>query len=438
MSSNGHGWQNRIVEYGVKRADQFQAHPRNWRTHPKHQRAALAASLGGVGWVDAVTENAQTGHLIDGHERIWQALEQGDDTPVPFIAVNLTEDEELLVLATFDPITQMATRDEALLEGLLADLRQTDMIQADERLNALLHQVAADAGVAYGEYAAAGDPGAQLDRAEALREQWGTARGQVWEIPSATVAGRAHHVMCGDSTNAEDVERLMGGKKAALIVTSPPYNQHIDQFSPSGMHKEGHWVSKVEQLAYKDSKPEDEYQAEQSKGLQLWFGIVKDCGSLFYNHKNRYRGKRVVSPLAWLPGPFNLRQEIIWSRPGSVTQNARMFLPSDERIYWLYKGDDFFFNDTTDIKSWSTVWNIGLEINKDHAVGFPVELPKRCISACSVLGDLTVDVYAGSGTTIVAAEQTGRIAYGLDIEPKYVGVCLQRLADMGLSPARVE
>ena len=75
-SGNGH-WRNRIIEYGTRPASQFQAHPRNWRKHPKAQREALAASLNGVGWVGVVLENARTGHLLDGHERLWQALEQG-------------------------------------------------------------------------------------------------------------------------------------------------------------------------------------------------------------------------------------------------------------------------------------------------------------------------------------------------------------------------
>jgi DNA modification methylase len=123
-----------------------------------------------------------------------------------------------------------------------------------------------------------------------------------------------------------------------LIVTSPPYNQGIEKFKPSGMHREGDWVSKVGRLAYSDSMPEQKYQEWQKSLLDIWHSIIRDGGSVFYNHKNRYREKRVVSPFEWLPGKFNLRQEIIWRRPGSVTQNARMFLPCDERVFWLYKG----------------------------------------------------------------------------------------------------
>jgi DNA modification methylase len=185
-------------------------------------------------------------------------------------------------------------------------------------------------------------------------------------------------------------------------------------------------VKKVGALAYADHLPEGEYQDSQRDLLVLWFSVLRNGGAVFYNHKNRYRDKRVVSPMEWLPGPFALRQEIIWRRPGSVTQNARMFLPCDERIYWLYKGDHFTFNDETEIKTWSTVWDIAPKANLTHAVAFPVDLPTRCIRAASMPDDVIYDPFVGSGTTIIAAEITGRACRAIDLSPTYVDVAVQR------------
>lgn len=236
-----------------------------------------------------------------------------------------------------------------------------------------------------------------------------------------------HRLLCGDSTKTEDVARVMCAALGDVLVTSPPYNQKIDGFRPSGMHREGGWVAKVGRLAYADSLPEKEYQDQQAAALSVWSVALRDGASIFYNHKNRYREKEVVSPLSWiLRGPFKLRQEIIWSRPGSVTQNARMFLPSDERIYWLYKGDDFSFDDSTEIKSWSTVWAVALEANQTHAVGFPVELPERCIRACAPEGGVVVEPYAGSGTTLVASERLGRACRAVEREPVFCQVIVDR------------
>ena len=114
-------FRNRIVGYGTKKASQFLAHPLNHRKHPQSQRRAMTASLTELGWVNAVIENVRTGRLIDGHERIWQAL-QADDSEVPFIQVDLAPEEEHLALAILDRITGMAEVDPAMLNALLEDV----------------------------------------------------------------------------------------------------------------------------------------------------------------------------------------------------------------------------------------------------------------------------------------------------------------------------
>ena len=90
---------NRIIGYATKPADQFQANPLNYRKHPQRQRDAVNGSLRELGWIAAVVENVQTGNLIDGHERVWQALKNNED--VPYLQVDLTEAEEKLALAIF-------------------------------------------------------------------------------------------------------------------------------------------------------------------------------------------------------------------------------------------------------------------------------------------------------------------------------------------------
>jgi len=303
-----------------------------------------------------------------------------------------------------------AAWDDALLRTELTDLRDLGFDLsltgfADDELSALF----ADATEGLTDPDDVPDPPAETV----------TQLGDVWILGM-------HRLMCGDCTDPGVVAVVMADRLADLIVTSPPYNQRIDTFKPSGMHKEHGWVKKVGELAYSDSLPEREYQDIQRALLDQWHELMRDGASLFYNHKNRYRDKRVVSPFAWLPGPFALRQEIIWSRPGSVTQNARMFLPSDERVFWLYKGDDFTFNDDVEIKSWSSVWQISPKTNLEHAVAFPVEIPQRCIRAASMPDDAVLDPFVGSGTTIIAAEMTGRACHAIEISPAYCDVAVLR------------
>lgn len=238
-----------------------------------------------------------------------------------------------------------------------------------------------------------------------------------------------HRLMCGDATSRDDLAKLMAGDLASVVVTSPPYNQRLDSFKPSGMQRENPgWVNRMAS-AYADSRPEDEYQAEQVAVLDSLLEFTTETASVFYNHKHRYRDLVVVSPFEWIARTeWSLRQEIVWDRASSVTLNARMFMPVDERIYWLTRGQ-FDFDDTTEIKSFGTVWRIAPRADVAVSAPFPVELPHRCIVACAPVGGAVMDPYAGSGTVLIAAEMTGRRCFALEVNPAYCDVIRQRYAE---------
>ncbi len=119
-------WQNRIVEYGQQPADQFLAHDLNARRHPNAQRDALRGSLNAVGWIAPVIVSQRSGKLLDGHARIEEALSRDESALVPFVLVDVTEEEEAIVLGTFDPITGMATYDREALDTLLREIETND------------------------------------------------------------------------------------------------------------------------------------------------------------------------------------------------------------------------------------------------------------------------------------------------------------------------
>lgn len=127
-------WQNRIIEVRNLPPSDLLANPFNWRIHPKHQQDALMTMLERVGWVQAVVVNQQTGHVVDGHLRAALAIRR-EEKSVPVAVVDLTEQEELLALATFDRIGQMADLDEQKLVELLDQINDENL---DDVL-ALLH-----------------------------------------------------------------------------------------------------------------------------------------------------------------------------------------------------------------------------------------------------------------------------------------------------------
>jgi hypothetical protein len=129
------------VGEGEQPASQFAANPANWRTHPQAQREAMRGALNEVGWVQRVIVNRRTGYLVDGHERVWQALQNGD-AQVPYVEVDLDEAEEAYVLATLDPLGAMAQADAKALDELLREVQSSEA-----GVQAMLSKLAAEAGL---------------------------------------------------------------------------------------------------------------------------------------------------------------------------------------------------------------------------------------------------------------------------------------------------
>lgn len=141
MSKTNQRWQNRIIGYDNVAPDQLLANPANFRVHPKKQQDALTGSLSELGWLQDIVVNRVTGHVLDGHLRVSLALRNGEPTvPVKYVA--LSESDEKLALAVFDPITYMAETDAAQLDALLQEINT-----GDAALQALLAELAEDAGL---------------------------------------------------------------------------------------------------------------------------------------------------------------------------------------------------------------------------------------------------------------------------------------------------
>ena len=214
--------------------------------------------------------------------------------------------------------------------------------------------------------------------------------------------------------------------KVNLYFTSPPYNQNLQAFKPSGMHKESRWVERISS-SYYDTMPEDEYQEWQVRVLDACLAQAHVDGSIFYNHKVRWRDGVPIFPISWvLKSKWIPRQEIIWARNGSVTQNARMFPPSEERIFWLRNQSWKWVRDDPKLMS---VWRVNSAADTEHPVAFPLELPTRAIASVSDKDDTVCDPFMGSGTTGVACMNLGRKFIGIEIEPKYFDIACRRIED---------
>jgi hypothetical protein len=118
-------WVNRIVGEGVERAAQLLANPNNWRIHPMAQQEALGRVLESVGWVERIIVNRRTGNVVDGHLRVHLALAKGEDEAVPVTYVDVSEEEEAILIAALDPLSAMAVIDGAKVEELLKEVAES-------------------------------------------------------------------------------------------------------------------------------------------------------------------------------------------------------------------------------------------------------------------------------------------------------------------------
>ncbi len=151
-------WRSRIVGNGEVEPASLQGHPENWRLHPEAQKSALSGALRELGWIQQVVVNERTGRLIDGHLRVALAL-QAEETTIPVLYVDLSEDEECLALVTLDPIAMLAEANKEALAGLLHQVQS-----GEAGLQAMLSQLGQDEGITPPDFAPVGiDEQGRLD-----------------------------------------------------------------------------------------------------------------------------------------------------------------------------------------------------------------------------------------------------------------------------------
>lgn len=207
-------------------------------------------------------------------------------------------------------------------------------------------------------------------------------------------------------------------------VTSPPYNTLPTSNKPSGLHgqrKSGvnKWISRAVD-GYFDSMAEDKYQE--------WLcGILSQCidvtaGLVWVNHKIRYRDGVAIHPARMFPWP--IYSEVIWDRNVSMALNCRRYAPSTEHL--LAFGKPEIWNDA--LNGLMSVWRLPFDREEnDHPCAFPLEIARRPIISSTRPRRCVLDPFAGSGTTLVAAQSLGRKWIGIEISPEYCEIAKRRL-----------
>lgn len=405
-------WQNRITKYSDEAPDQLLANPRNFRMHPDSQAGALRGVLTEVGIVQNVIANERTGFLIDGHLRVMEALKSGQPT-IPVTWVDVSEDEEALILATLDPIAALAGTDTAKLEALLHDVST-----ADAAVQQMLDTLATEAGIVPG--IAEGNGGDEFDTTPE-DEPTRTAVGDLWLI------GGKHRLLVGDCTIAENVARLMDGDKPFLMITDPPYGV---EYNP-GWRDEAAAAGYISYAAARVGNVAHDDRVDWNEAWMLFTGDVVYCW-----HADRHA--RTVQTSLEQAG-FEMRCQVIWAKPRFVISRGHYHWQHEPCWYAVRKGATA---DWTGDRSQTTLWEIGMRDDtpeySNHGTQKPLDCMARPMRNHGNEDTIVYDPFLGSGTTLIAAHRTGRRCYGLEIEPRYADVILRRAEAEGLDCVKVE
>ncbi len=201
-----------------------------------------------------------------------------------------------------------------------------------------------------------------------------------------------------------------------LTVTSPPYNLGVK-------HHTGNKVFEAYD-EYIDDMPEDEYQQQQINVLNEIYRATTQGGSIMYNHKNRIKNGKQITPYEWLlKTKWTLKQEVVWFNRSQNFDKCR-FYPMTERIYWLSKGTNTNF--TNAINQHDLIKDTAEGTDKEHKRAFPVKLARRFI-ICFPDAELIFDPYMGSGTTAIAAIGEKRNWIGSELSKEYCEIAEKRI-----------
>jgi DNA modification methylase len=241
-----------------------------------------------------------------------------------------------------------------------------------------------------------------------------------------------HRLLCGDSTDSDAIAKLMNGEKADMVFTSPPYNSGDVAMRGGGNFAFGKKGAKTLYENYKDDKTPQEYFDFCISILNNISLIVNELHSVFWNvsynanSRDDY-GKIVFSDV----NPFRVKETIIWNKGIAIPITSEGILSrNSEFVFLMSNGEKYLTNQKIGGKSvyWNT-WNIsssGSQYN-EHKACFPIELPFRAIEDFSKKNHIVYEPFTGSGTTMVASHQLKRKCYGMELDPKYCQVIIDRM-----------
>jgi len=408
---------DRVKELRRVRAADLAPNPKNWRTHPKAQQDALRGILAEVGYADALlARELPDGSLmlVDGHLRAETTPEQ----EVPVLVLDINEAEADKLLLSLDPLAALAETNATALDALL---REVDT--GSEGLQQMYADMA-EAAELYQD----GDKEIVEDEIPEPPADPITKPGDLWVLGE-------HRLLCGDSTKAEDVARLMNGERAQLMNTDPPYGvsyANDDRPNPG--------VAKPR--VANDSLTDEQLQAflESCFRAALEHALLPDAAWYMW-HAHLTQGYFAAAAAA---ANVVLHRQIIWVKPVLLLGRGQYHWKHEPCFMGWVKGNQPpDYGEGKGERTQTTVWEIGTVTQAErkefnHATPKPVKLFEIPIVKHTKKSEIVYEPFSGSGPQVIAAEQLGRKCYGMEISPQYCDVIVKRWETLTGKKAELE
>lgn len=373
------------------RIDRLIPSPRNARTHSDAQVAEIAGSIRAFGFTNPILVG-ENGDVVAGHGRLAAARNLGlAEVPV-ILLKGLTEVQRRQLVLADNRIALNAGWD---LEMLSLELKDLSALGADLSILGFTPKELSDA------LAPAGIGGlTDEDDVPPLAEATVSRAGDIWCLGP-------HRLACGDSTEADTVKALIGDLKPRLMATDPPYGVNYD---PAWRHRAG--VNRSGRVG----KVHNDERADWEAAWALF------PGNIAYVWHGALHAATVAESL--VRQGFAIRAQIIWAKERLVIGRGDYHW-QHEPCWYAVRSTGHWTGDRKQTTLW-TIGNGGQDTETAHGTQKPVECMRRPIRNNSSPGEAVYDPFLGSGTTLIAAQTTGRICFGLEIDPAYVDVAVRR------------
>ena len=382
-----------IKELPLKELKPAAYNPRKKLKKGDKEYEKIKQSLLKFGYVDPIIVNEDL-TVIGGRQRL-TVLKDLDYETAKCVIVDLPKEDEKALNIALNKIT--GQWDEALLADLLLDLQESDFNldltgfeppEIDDILSNIHDKELSED---------------EFDVEEELKKPTVTRRGDIWQLGK-------HRVICGDSTKSESYDQLLGDKKANLVVTDLPYNVDVEETAGKILND--------------NMSDGDFYQFLLSMFTQVENHMETDASVYVFHADTEGLNFRK----AFKDAGFYLSGCCIWKKNSLVLGRSPYQWQHEPCLYgWKKKGKHQWFSD----RKQTTIWEYDRpKSSKDHPTMKPIQLMAYPIQNSSMRGTVVLDPFLGSGSTLIAADQTGRVCYGIELDEKFVDVIVKRYIEV--------